>query len=119
MVNGTKTFFQSNLDSLTFHDHALFFKGNYCRSLYNPTIRTSIISKFLAKNLLGNMPLVLTNKLCKSPSGLIFECCGIARVVPIEIDKNEAHIDFHIFAILEFELLIGHPFSNLFQENPS
>jgi len=37
----------------------------------------------------------------------------------IEIDKNEVHIDFHIFAILEFELLIGHPLDNLFQENPS
>ena len=65
------------------------------------------------------MPLSPTNRLFKSPSGLIFECCGIARAVPIEIDKNEVHIDFHIFAILEFELLIGHPLDNLFQENPS
>ena len=75
--------------------------------------------KFLVKNLLGNMPLVPTNKLFKSPSGLIFECCGIARAVPIVIDKTEVHLDFHIYAILEFELLIGHPLENLFQEKPS
>ena len=63
------------------------------------------------------MPLVLTNKLFKSPSGLIFECCGITRAVPITIDKIEVFIDFHIFAILEFELLIGYPLENLIQEN--
>ena len=60
------------------------------------------------------MPLVLTNKLFKSTSGLIFECCGIARAVPIKIDKTEVHLDFHIFAILDFELLIGNPFEKTF-----
>jgi len=65
------------------------------------------------------MLLVPTNKLFKSPSGLIFECCGIVRVVSITIDKIKVFIDFHIFAILEFELLIGHPLNNLFQEKSS
>jgi hypothetical protein len=46
------------------------------------------------------MPLVLTNKLFKSPSGLILECCGITRAVLIIIDKTEVHLDFHIYAIL-------------------
>ena len=32
--------------------------------------------------------------LFKSPSGLFFEFCGIARAVPIEIDKVEVHLDF-------------------------
>jgi hypothetical protein len=36
--------------------------------------------------------------------------------MPIKIDKNEVHIDLHIFAILEFELLVGHPLDNLFQK---
>jgi hypothetical protein len=75
------------------------------------------MSEFLAKNLLGNMPLVLTNKLLKSPSGLIFECSGIARDVPIEINKTEVHLDFCIFAILDFELLIGYPLKNFFKKN--
>jgi hypothetical protein len=74
--------------------------------------------EFLAKNLLGNMLLILTNQLFKSPLGLFFECCGIARVVPITIDKTEVHLDFHIYAILEFDLLIGHPREKLFQEKP-
>ena len=48
------------------------------------------------------MPLDLINKLFKSPLGLFFECCGIARAVLVIINENEDHIDLHIFAILEF-----------------
>jgi hypothetical protein len=72
------------------------------------------MSEFLAKNLLGNMLLVPTNKLFKSPSGLIFECSGIVRVMLIEINRTKVHLDFHIFAILEFDLLIGYPLDKLF-----
>ena len=43
----------------------------------------------------------------------------IARAVPIIIDKTEVCLDFHIYAILEFELLIVYPFEKLFQEKPS
>ena len=43
-------------------------RGTVVEPMYNPTVGTSIISKFLAKNLLGNMLLVPTNKLFKSPS---------------------------------------------------
>ena len=42
-----------------------------------------------------------------------------ARVVPRKIEKTEVLLDFHIFAILNFDLLIGHPFKILFQEKPS
>jgi hypothetical protein len=91
-------------------------RGTNIDTLHNPTIGTSIMSEFLAKNLLGNMPLVLTNKLFKSPLGLFFECCGIASDVPVIIDKIEVFIDFHIYAILEFDILIGYPLEKLFQE---
>ena len=65
------------------------------------------------------MPRLLTNKLFKSPLELFFVCCGIARAVPIIIDEIEVFIDFHIYAILEFDILIGHPLENLIQEKPS
>jgi hypothetical protein len=114
MDNGSETFFRSNSDYFTFHDHALFIKGNKHRSLHNPTVGTSIMLEFLAKSLLGNMPLVPTNKLFKSSLGLFFECCGIARDVPIIINETEVHLDFHIYAILDFDLLIGYPSEMLF-----
>ena len=65
------------------------------------------------------MPLIPINKLFKSPLRLFFECCGIARDVPIIINKIEVSIDFHIYAILEFDILIGYPLENLIQEKPS
>ena len=65
------------------------------------------------------MSLIPTNKLFKSPSELIFKCCGIVRDVTVEINDIEDYIDFHIFAILEFEFLIGYPLENLFQEKNS
>ena len=43
-------------------------RGIVVNTLHNPTVETNIMSEFLAKNLLGNMPLVPTNKLFKSPT---------------------------------------------------
>jgi hypothetical protein len=88
-------------------------RGTIVESLHNPTVETNIMSEFLAEAVLGKMLLVSTNKLFKSLSGLIFKCCGIARAVPIIIDKIKVFIDFHIFAILEFNLLIGYPIEKL------
>ena len=39
--------------------------------------------------------------------------------MPVKIDGTEVHLDFHIYAILEFNLLIGYPLENLFQEKSS
>jgi hypothetical protein len=39
--------------------------------------------------------------------------------MPIKIDEIEVCLNFHIYAIIEFELLIGYPLQNLFQEKPS
>jgi len=71
-------------------------RGTNREALHNPIVRTNIMLEFLAKNLLGNMPLVPTNKLFKSSLALIFECCGIARDVPIIIDKIEDGIDVEV-----------------------
>ena len=43
----------------------------------------------------------------------------MARAMPIKIDKIEVSIDFHIFAILKFDLLLGHPLENIFKEKSS
>jgi len=81
-------------------------RGIVVEALHNPMVEINVMSKFLVETLLGKIPLVSTNKLFKSPSGLIFECCGITRAVPIILNETKVIIDFHIFAILEFDLLI-------------
>ena len=65
------------------------------------------------------MPLVLTNKVFKISIALIFEYSEIVRAISIEIDGTKVHLDFHIYAILDFDLLIDYPFEKLFQEKPS
>jgi hypothetical protein len=92
-------------------------RGNVIEALDNPTAETNIMLEFFTETILGNMSLVSTNKLFKSPSGLIFEYCGIARAMPIKIDEIEVHLDFHIYAILDFDLLIGYPSEFFFHKN--
>jgi hypothetical protein len=82
-------------------------------ALHDPSIKASIMFEFLAETLLGDMPLATTDKLFTSPSGLIFECRGIATAVPFIIDKTEVRLDVHICPIIEFNLLLGHPLEEL------
>ena len=64
----------------------------------------------LAQSLLGSVSLAPSGKLLKScPFGHILERRGIASAVPITIDKIEVNFDFHIFDVLDFNLLIGCP----------
>ena len=40
-----------------------------------------------------------------------------ARAVPVKIDKIDVKLDFHIYLLIDFELLIGYPLENLLQKN--
>jgi len=52
------------------------FRGTTIEALHNPTIETNIMSEFHVEALLGKMPLVSTNKLFKSPLGLVLSVVG-------------------------------------------
>ena len=67
----------------------------------------------LAYTLLGDVTLRPSDKLLKCcPFGHIIECWGVASAVLLTLDKIEAYLDFHIFNILNFDLLIGYPLEN-------
>ena len=74
------------------------------------------MSEFLVDTFIGSMPLDPTDRLFQSPSGLFFECRGIARAVPVKIDKIEIRLDFNVYSIFDFDLLIGSPLENLLHE---
>ena len=74
------------------------------------------MSEFLMDTFIGSMPLDPTDILFRSPSGLFFECRGIARAVPVKIDKIEIRLDFNVYSIFDFDLLIGSPLENLLHE---
>ena len=68
----------------------------------------------LSVHLLGNVTLIPSDTLLKScPSGHILECRGVTSAVPLIIDKIEVKLDFLIFDILNFDLLLGSPFEKL------
>ena len=90
--------------------------GNSVEALHDSTAEACIMSEFLMETFIGSMPLDLIDILFRSPSGLFFECRGIARAVSVKIDKIEVKLDFHIYPILDFEILIGYPLENLLQE---
>jgi hypothetical protein len=49
-----------------------------------------------------------SNKLLKScPSGHILECRGVAYVVPLLLDKIKVNLNFHIFDVLDLDILLG------------
>ena len=73
------------------------------------------MSEFLTDTFIGSMPLDPTDRLFRSPSGLFFDCRGIAWTVPVKIDKIKVCLDFHVYPIpiVDFDLLIGYPLENL------
>ena len=82
-------------------------KGNIVEALHDLAAEVCVLPECLLDTLMGNKPLTPTDKYFKSPSGLYFECWGIARDVPVTIDKLEVHLDFYIYDILDFDLLQG------------
>ena len=73
------------------------------------------MSWHLAHSLLGSVSLKPSGKLLKScPFGHILECRGVASAVPVTIEKIEVNLDFHIFDVLDFDLLIACPPDNLY-----
>jgi hypothetical protein len=80
----------------------------------NPMMEVNVLPWHLAYTLLGNVMLRPSDKVLKScPLGHIIECWGVASAVPLTIDKIEVNLDFHIFDILDFDLLLGCPLEKL------
>ena len=94
-------------------------KGNAVEALHDPVVEARIISEYLVDTLVGNMPLTSTNKYFRSPLGLFFECRGIARYIPITIDKIGVRLDFHIYDVIDFDLLLGYPLEKLLASHGS
>jgi hypothetical protein len=88
-------------------------KGNAVEVVHDPTTKAYILSEYLIDILVGNKPLTPTDKYLRSPSGLFFECLGIARDMPITIDKIEVRLDFHVYDVINFDVLLGYSLEKL------
>jgi hypothetical protein len=74
------------------------------------------MSAIFAQDLIKDMPLAPTTKLLKSLSGHIVLSLGILCVLPIFVNETQVLLNFYIFDVMEFDLLIGQPIERLNQE---
>ncbi len=58
------------------------------------------------------------NKFFKHPNGNIIEEFGIVQDVPVCFEDREAILDYHVFEIRDFDILIGLPFEQLLINTP-
>jgi len=91
--------------------------GNLVDALYNPTIGANIMASSFALTCLGKELLAPTRTLLglNSQSRLVSK--GLMHDIHLHINKSILALDFHFFDIQDFDVLIGHPLENFFEES--
>ena len=87
--------------------------------LYNPTIGANLMSTSFAHTYLGAEPLSLTNKSLRVSPCSNLEGHGILHNITVHHDNVKMALDFHVFDIQDFDIMIGHPLEKLFIRTPS
>ena len=73
------------------------------------------MSASFALSHLSDNPLLPTSRSLWSGSRSTMEGIGILHDIPVWYDKTELALDFHIFKVQDFDVLIGQPVEKLFQ----
>jgi hypothetical protein len=74
------------------------------------------MSLIFAHDLLKDMPLAPTIKFLKSLSGHIVPSLRILCALAILVNGTKVHLNFYIFDVMEFDLLIEQPIERLIHE---
>jgi len=91
-------------------------RGTPVDILYSPTVGANIISSECAFQLLGDELLVQTNKTFQTSSRKIIEGIGILQNVTVKHENIDVILDFHVFDVQDFDLMIGHPIEKLLMD---
>jgi hypothetical protein len=86
-------------------------------TFYNPLVGVNIMSILFAQNFLKDMPLAPTTKLLKSLSGRIFPSLEILCALPFFINGTQVLLNFYIFDVVEFDVLIGQPIERFIKKD--
>jgi hypothetical protein len=82
-------------------------------TFYNPLVGVNIMSILFAQNFLKDMSLAPTTKLLKSLLGRIVPSLGILCALSNFINCTQVLLNFYIFDVVEFNVLIGQPIERL------
>jgi hypothetical protein len=86
-------------------------------TFYNPIVGVNIMFALFAQDFLKDIPLAPTTKLLKSLLGLIVPSLGILCALPIFVNSTQVLLNFYIFYVVKFDMLIGQPIEILFKKD--
>ena len=113
-LDGEKHFFEAIWISSPSTFTPCSIRGTAVEAHINPIMEVNVLPWHLAYTLLGNVTLRLSDMLLKScPLGHTLKCRGVVSAVSLIVDKIEVNLDFHIFDILDFDLLLAFPLEKL------
>ena len=92
-----------------------FIQGTAISAHYSPTVEANIMSASFVLSYQSDNPLHPTSRSVWSGPHSTMEWIGILHNVPVWYDKTELALDFHIFEVQDFDILIGHPVEKMFQ----
>ena len=93
-------------------------QGNWVDMLYNPTVGANLMSISFALTCLGKEPHAPIVKSFRITHQSSLKGHGILHSITLDQDNVEMVLDFHIFDITYFDILIGHPLEKLFSNPP-
>ena len=80
--------------------------GRDTAAFYDPSVGLNMISSsFLARSL-PNVHLIPTNQCLRDPDGNILDSQGIVKMVPTLLDDIKVLLDFYVFYVATFTVLI-------------
>src|SRR5919108_3789592 len=84
--------------------------------LYNPTVRANIMSKSFAASCLGENSCSPTTRTLQVAPQTVLKGLGILHHITLHAEDVDLVLDFYIFDIQDFNILIGHPMEKLYAD---
>ena len=109
---------ETSSEIIQFHAPSLtipcFVKGAAVTAFYNLTVGVNIISASFASDYSGEKHVTPTTKSLRIGPNSIIKGIVIMQDVLVWHMKTEIALDFHMFEVQDFDILIGHPIAKLF-----
>jgi len=94
-------------------------RRSWQEALYNPLVGANLMSKSFMLTHLGSEPLAPTEKTLRVAPRTELKSCGILHQTHVRLDNIRTSLDFYVFDIKSFDILIGHPLKRFTHELPA
>jgi hypothetical protein len=95
-----------------------YIQGEMVDALYNPTVGVNLISASFTTNTLAISPHAPTSKALRVSPRTSLKVLGIVHDLPIHTEVSGLSLNFHIFEIQDFNIVIGQPIEKFLIEIP-